>query len=80
MNKQKMHLKNGINWGKSDKGFVKQDSLKGLKRVQIGDLLITSAGHSSEKIGEAKKLQREQLQELEALQQSVLHQAFQGKL
>ncbi len=44
--------KNGINWSVSDKGFVKQDSLKGLKEVQLGDLLITSAGHSSEKIGE----------------------------
>lgn len=44
--------KNGISWNISDKGFVKQASLKGLKEVQIGDLLITSAGHSSEKIGE----------------------------
>ncbi|MDO8498925.1 MAG: restriction endonuclease subunit S [bacterium] len=44
--------KNGINWNMNDKGFVKEDSLKGLKKVQIGDLLITSAGHSSEKIGE----------------------------
>lgn len=44
--------KNGIDWDKYDKGFVKQNSLKGLKEVQLGDLLITSAGHSSEKIGE----------------------------
>ena len=32
------------------------------------------------KIEEARKLQEEQLQELELLKQSVLHQAFEGKL
>lgn len=32
------------------------------------------------KIDEAKKLQQEQLRDLEALKQSVLHQAFQGEL
>lgn len=32
------------------------------------------------RIEEVKKLQQEQLQELEALQQSVLHKAFQGEL
>lgn len=44
--------KSGIVWNINDKGFVKETAPKGMKEIEIGDLLITSAGHSSEKIGE----------------------------
>jgi len=43
---------NKINWGNNEKGFVKESRLNGLKEVREGDVLITSAGHTPDKIGE----------------------------
>ena len=43
---------NKINWEINEKGFVKESRLNGLKEIREGDILITSAGHTPDKIGE----------------------------
>ena len=50
---------NKINWENNEKGFVKENRLNGLKEVKEGDILITSAGHTPDKIGEDAAIVRE---------------------
>lgn len=60
------------------------DKLKSLKipvpEIEKQKRIVAKLEKILAKIEEAKKLQQEQLQDLEALQQSVLHQAFQGEI